>query len=95
MVAGGLVEEVKGLGERGYGLSLRAMQSVGYRHVGLYLKGEMSLEGALDLMQRDTRHLAKRQLTWFRADKEIRWFHPEKDRVKILAAVREFFQAEC
>ena len=95
MVAGGLVEEVKGLGERGYSLSLRAMQSVGYRHVGLYLKGEMSLEGALDLMQRDTRHLAKRQLTWFRADKEIRWFHPEKDRVKILAVVREFFQAEC
>lgn len=90
MVSAGLVEEVKGLVERGYRLELQAMQSVGYRHVGLYLSGAMTLEEALSLMQRDTRHLAKRQLTWFRADNEIRWFHPEREKDKILVTVKEF-----
>lgn len=93
MVARGLVEEVRGLVEKGYGLELRSMQSVGYRHMGLYLSGAMSLEEALSLMQRDTRHLAKRQLTWFRADKEIVWFHPERERKDILRAVKEFLGA--
>ena len=91
MVAGGLVEEVRGLMEKGYGLDLKPLQSVGYRHMGLYLTGAMSLEEALALMQRDTRRLAKRQLTWFRADKEIRWFHPERERGTILRLAKEFF----
>lgn len=91
MVASGLVEEVRGLMEKGYSLDLHPMQSVGYRHMGLYLSGAMSLGEAVSLMQRDTRHLAKRQLTWFRADKEIRWFHPERERQEILQAVKEFF----
>jgi len=92
MVAQGLVEEVRGLLDRGYRLDLKPLRSVGYRHVGLYLGGEMSLDDALALMQRDTRRLAKRQLTWFRADKEIRWFHPERERVKISDAVKDFLQ---
>ena len=90
MIAQGLIDEVKSLVERGYGLELKPMQSVGYRHAGLYLEGEMSLEDAVSLMKRDTRHLAKRQLTWFRADKEIQWFHPDKERKKILDAVQGF-----
>ena len=93
MVANGLVEEVRGLMERGYSLILKPMQSVGYRHMGLYLSGAMSLEEALSLMQRDTRHLAKRQLTWFRADNEIRWFHPERDRDKIVDTAKGFLQS--
>lgn len=92
MVAKGLVEEVRGLMDKGYGLELQAMQSVGYRHMGLYLTGAMSLQDALALMQRDTRHLAKRQLTWFRADKEIIWYHPDQDKAKILATVRMFLE---
>ncbi len=91
MVAHGFVDEVRGLLERGYSQSLNSMRSVGYRHMGLYLSGEMSLEDALSLMKRDTRRLAKRQLTWFRADKEIRWFHPEEGKQDILKAVRNFF----
>ena len=90
MIADGLVNEVKGLLDKGYSLDLKALQSVGYRHVGLYLSGSKSLEEAVQLMKRDTRHLAKRQLTWFRSDKEIRWFHPEKERERILSAVKEF-----
>ena len=90
MIAGGLVDEVKGLVEKGYSLDLPALQSVGYRQIGLYLRGELSLEQAVILIKRDTRHLAKRQLTWFRADKEIRWFHPERERDKIGEQVERF-----
>jgi tRNA dimethylallyltransferase len=94
MMAKGLVEEVKALVGKGYTLDLRPLQSVGYRHIGLYLKREMSLEDAVSLMKRDSRRLAKRQLTWFRADKEILWFHPEKDRRKIIETAKEFFTNE-
>ena len=92
MVAKGLVEEVRRLMEKGYSPDLHPMQSVGYRHMGLYLSGAMSLENALSLMQRDTRHLAKRQLTWFRSDNEILWFHPEREKDKIPATVKQFLQ---
>lgn len=91
MIAKGLIEEVQGLLARNYSLRLPPLRSVGYRHAGLVLAGGTSLEDALSLMKRDTRHLAKRQLTWFRADKEIRWFHPEGDRSKIFGAARDFF----
>jgi tRNA dimethylallyltransferase len=91
MIKQGLVDEVKGLLERGYSLELPALQSVGYRQVGDYLKGEASLEEAVSLMKRNSRRLAKRQLTWFRADKEIEWFHPESDKKKIQEAMKEFF----
>jgi tRNA dimethylallyltransferase len=92
MIARGLVEEVKGLVEKGYSLDLPALQSVGYRQIGLFLRGQLSLEEAVTLIKRDTRHLAKRQLTWFRADKAIRWFQPETERKEIRGAVQEFFR---
>ncbi|MBI2357762.1 MAG: tRNA (adenosine(37)-N6)-dimethylallyltransferase MiaA [Deltaproteobacteria bacterium] len=94
MMAKGLVDEVKALVGKGYSLDLRPFQSVGYRHIGLYLKRELSLEDAVSLMKRDSRRLAKRQLTWFRADKETLWFHPEKDRRKIIETAKEFFMNE-
>jgi tRNA dimethylallyltransferase len=93
MIKEGFVDEVKGLLERRYRLELPSLQSVGYRQIGDYLKGESSLEEAVSLMKRNTRRLAKRQLTWFRADKEIEWFHPESDKGKIRAAVKEFLDA--
>jgi tRNA dimethylallyltransferase len=92
MIEEGLVEEVRDLTARGYSLELKALRSVGYRHAGFFLTGQMTLEAALSLMQRDTRRLAKRQLTWFRADEGIRWFHPENDREKILNLARGFLQ---
>jgi tRNA dimethylallyltransferase len=89
MIAEGLLEEVSSLAERGYALDLKPLRSVGYRHMGLVLKGEKPLEEALELMKRDTRRLAKRQLTWFRGDKEIQWHHPN-DKAKIAAAVEGY-----
>lgn len=94
MITRGLVEEVKGLAEKGYSLDLPPLLSVGYRQVSQYLRGELSLDEAIVFMKRETRHLAKRQLTWFRADKEISWFHPEKDRDRIVASVREFLGSQ-
>ena len=90
MMTRGLVGEVEGLVKRGYSLDLKPLQSVGYRHIGHYQRGEMSLDEALSLMKRDTRRLAKRQLTWFRADQDIHWFHPEKERKEIKDATKGF-----
>ncbi len=74
MIKAGFVEEVSGMLKMGYGLDLKAMQSIGYCHICSYLKGDYTLGEAVTLMKRDTRHYAKRQLTWFRRDKEIAWF---------------------
>lgn len=92
MIEKRFVDEVKGLMKRGYSLDLPSLQSVGYRQIGVHLTGGLSLEDAVALMKRDTRHLAKRQLTWFRSDNEILWFHPEKEREELLERVREFLR---
>jgi tRNA dimethylallyltransferase len=90
MIAAGLVAEVEALAASGCALDLPALQSIGYRQIGLHLRGELTIDEAVALIKRDSHHLAKRQLTWFRADKEIRWFDAEKDRDKITTAVMEF-----
>jgi tRNA dimethylallyltransferase len=89
MIAEGLLDEVKRLLDRGYGFDLKPLQSIGYRHMGLVLKGELPREEAIALMKRDTRRLAKQQLTWFRGDHDIQWFHP--DQKKQLRAAAESF----
>lgn len=73
MLAEGLVLEVQGLLERGYGRSLVSMQGLGYKEIAAYLEGETTLEEAVILLKRDTRRFAKRQLSWFRHMKEIQW----------------------
>ncbi|MBM4261675.1 MAG: tRNA (adenosine(37)-N6)-dimethylallyltransferase MiaA [Deltaproteobacteria bacterium] len=89
MMARGLVEEVASLVQRGYVLNLKPLQSVGYRHAGLILSGEVLPESGLEMMKQDTRHLAKRQLTWFRGVNEVRWFHPGA-RAEIRTAAQKF-----
>lgn len=78
MIKGGLLEEVGQLYELGYGRDLKSMQSLGYRHAGMALAGELDLRSATDLMKRDTRHYAKRQCTWFRSEPEVLWFDPKE-----------------
>ncbi len=78
MMAGGLPDEVRGLLDRGYAPNLRSMQSVGYRQAVQCLAGRMSEVEALSSMQQATRRLAKRQLTWFRADPSLHWLHPDR-----------------
>ncbi len=66
MTAEGLVDEVKGLMEKGYGPEAPGMSGTGYREIAAYLGGDMTLEEALDRMRSQTRQYARRQLTWFR-----------------------------
>lgn len=69
----GLVEEVKGLVDRGCTRDMVAMQGLGYKEIVDYLEGRCSLEEAVYVIKRDTRHFAKRQLTWFKREKEVIW----------------------
>lgn len=73
MLSDGLVEEVKRLRAMGCRRELVSMQGLGYKEILAYLEGEMSLEEAIYVLKRDTRHFAKRQLTWFRREKEVIW----------------------
>lgn len=69
----GLIEEVRALKEKGYHRSMVSMQGLGYKEVLDYLDGSITLEEAIYLIKRDTRHFAKRQLTWFRREKNVIW----------------------
>ena len=71
----GLVEEVKGLAAKGYNKSLTSMQGIGYKEVIDYLNGETSLSECISIIKRDTRHFAKRQLTWFKREKKVQYIN--------------------
>lgn len=73
MVEAGLESEIKKLKEMGYDRSLTSMQGLGYKEMLAYLDGECTLEEAVYIIKRDTRHFAKRQLTWFKREKEVTW----------------------
>ncbi|MCX5876360.1 MAG: tRNA (adenosine(37)-N6)-dimethylallyltransferase MiaA [Deltaproteobacteria bacterium] len=76
MVGEGLLAEVEKLLAMGYDPGLKAMQSIGYRHMVQFLQGEWDWDETLFLLARDTRRYAKRQKTWFGNDPHIRWFAP-------------------
>jgi tRNA dimethylallyltransferase len=78
MLAAGLEEEVRALLARGYGPRLKPMQSIGYSHLTALIAGTVSREECIRTLQRDTRRFAKRQLTWFRADRDILWLSPDR-----------------
>ena len=71
MVEQGLIDEVKRLKEEGYEKTMVSMQGIGYRQVFEYLEGNLSLEDTIEQIKKDTRHFAKRQLTWFGREKEV------------------------
>ncbi len=73
MLKHGLLEEVKKLVDLGYTGELVSMQGLGYKELLEYIKGTYTLEEAIDILKRDTRHFAKRQLTWFRREKDVIW----------------------
>ena len=73
MMENGLLEEVKALKAKGYSDDLVSMQGVGYKEIILYLNGAISLEESVELIKKNTRHFAKRQLTWFRKEDDVIW----------------------
>lgn len=93
MMAQGLAEEVKALKERGCTRDMVSMQGLGYKEMLDYLAGICTLEEAVDTIKKETRHFAKRQLTWFRREKEVTWVEKEKfeDRRQLLDFLIEDF----
>ena len=73
MLENGLVEEVKRLVDKGCTRNMVAMQGLGYKEIVDYLDGKITLEEAIYIIKRDTRHFAKRQITWFKREKGVIW----------------------
>lgn len=78
MLKNGLIEEVKGLLEKGYTKDMISMQGIGYKEIIKYFDGEYTLEEAIEIIKRDSRRYAKRQLTWFRRYEDAKWFEIDK-----------------
>jgi tRNA dimethylallyltransferase len=78
MVEAGLLDEVKELAAQGYTSDLVSMQGLGYKELLAYLSGEFTFDEAIDILKRDTRHFAKRQLTWFKREKEVIWVNKDE-----------------
>lgn len=78
MIKDGLIDEVKYLKEKGYTKDLVSMQGLGYKEILDYLDGSSTLDEAIYILKRDTRHFAKRQLTWFRREKITTWIDKSK-----------------
>jgi tRNA dimethylallyltransferase len=92
MLADGLLDEVKNLLARGYSPDLKSMRSIGYKEAVSFLSGRYSLEEAIRLIKRDTRHYAKRQLTWFNTDNEIIWLEYPQNFDSISALTIDFYK---
>jgi tRNA dimethylallyltransferase len=90
MLARGLVDEVKGLLDRGYAAELRPLQAIGYRQAVALLRGEMTADQAQRAMVAETMQYAKRQMTWFRNQTKAAWFAAPEP---ALAAAREWLDA--
>lgn len=102
MLEEGLLEEVTALKNKGYTKDMVSMQGLGYKEILDYLNGECTLEEAIYILKRDTRHFAKRQLTWFRRERDVIWIDKNKydhDEEKILEVmlsyVKERINTSC
>ncbi len=78
MLNQGLLNEVTTLVQKGYFFNLKSMQSIGYKHMAMFINNEVDWEEAVRLLKRDTRRYAKRQFTWFHKDKDIHWLLPSQ-----------------
>ena len=92
MIQRGLLDEIKQLLERGYPSTIKPFKSLGYKQMLSFIHGELSLDEAVALIKRNTKRYAKRQLTWFRKDSEIKWFHLPEQSFAIGEAIRKFLK---
>ena len=102
MLEAGLVEEVTSLKNKGYTRDMVSMQGLGYKEILDYLNGECTLEEAIYILKRDTRHFAKRQLTWFRRERDVIWidkptYNYDEDKIleAMLDSIRERTDISC
>ncbi len=91
MIRHGLVLEVENLLDKGYNEHHKPMKSMCYKYIIDYFKGGLELSESVRLIKRDTRHYAKRQLTWFKKEEDITWFDP-KDETRIINEIEQFIE---
>lgn len=82
-IKNGLVNEVKKLAKK-YSFGMPSMSGIGYRQIGFYLRGEKTLVEAIEMIKRDTRRYAKRQMTWFKKEKDIKWIKNQLEAEKLI-----------
>ncbi|MBS6610013.1 MAG: tRNA (adenosine(37)-N6)-dimethylallyltransferase MiaA [Peptoniphilus harei] len=92
MIDKGLVKEVKSLIERGLDKNSQSLKAIGYKEVIWYLDGKISYDEMIELIKKNSRHYAKRQLTWFRRDDRIKWFDRESE--NILKLLEEYIESK-
>ena len=102
MLEDGLIEEVQSLKDKGYTRDMVSMQGLGYKEILDSLNGECTLEEAVYILKRDTRHFAKRQLTWFRRERDVIWidkpfYNYDEDKIleAMLESIRERTNISC
>ncbi len=95
MIDEGLLEEVRALKEKGYTKDMVSMQGLGYKEILSYLDNEISFEEAVYILKRDTRHFAKRQITWFKRERDVTWIEKgafDYDEKRILDYILELLE---
>lgn len=90
MMSEGLLEEVQALLKAGYSPETKSMKSIGYKELAAFLAGKYSIEEAVELIKRDTRRYAKRQITWFNSDKNLIWLEYPQDFATIFYHICNF-----
>ena len=91
MIDAGFVDEVRNLLAMGYGVDLKSMQAIGYRHMAAFVQGRQSWKETVRTLKRDTRRYAKRQITWFRAGARITWREPTRTG-NLVSTIKEFLE---
>jgi len=90
MIELGIISEVEEILKRGYSPDCRSLSTIGYKEIVSHIRGEIDLETAIRLIKRNTRRLAKRQITWFKKVKGISWFEYPYDLPMILKKINSF-----
>ena len=90
MVSAGLAEEVKSLLTKGYPPTIKPFQSLGYKQILGFLQGETDMNEAVQLIKRNTKRYAKRQITWFKKDAEIKWVTLPNQSPEIGETIKKF-----
>jgi tRNA dimethylallyltransferase len=92
MLAAGLLREVQSVLDKGYASALKSLQSIGYKQMTAFIEGRVSWDEAVQQMKKETKRLAKRQLTWFRHDPEIDWVTLPEEAQAIPAMIKNFLK---
>jgi tRNA dimethylallyltransferase len=96
MISRGLVEEVNNIVAKGYGLELPSMSGIGYRQIGYYIKGKITLEEAVQQVKNESHRLVRQQYNWFSLKNDkINWFDVDKEPYSaIKALITKFLKAQ-